>query len=106
MTDFIYMEDVARANRLAAQANATDEVFNVASGVETSLLALARKLLEAIGSNLSVQFGPERAVNKAGAWPTPVRLGSGLVSRRRSARACGDSSGGGVPSAPRKHRVR
>jgi UDP-glucose 4-epimerase len=62
--DFVYVEDIARANVLAAQADVTDEVFNVASGVETSLAELAQKLLEVMGSDLSVQFGPERAVNK------------------------------------------
>jgi UDP-glucose 4-epimerase len=39
-------------------------VFNVASGVETSLAGLARELLEVMDSDLSVRFGPERAVNK------------------------------------------
>jgi UDP-glucose 4-epimerase len=62
--DFVYVEDIARANILAAQANVTDDVFNVASGVETSLAGLAQKLLEVMGSDLSVEFGPERAVNK------------------------------------------
>ena len=41
--DFVYIEDVARANLLAAQADVTDDVFNVASGVETSLLDLAQR---------------------------------------------------------------
>jgi UDP-glucose 4-epimerase len=62
--DFVYVEDIARANLLAATADATDEVFNIASGVETSLAGLARELLAVMGSDLSVQFGPERAVNK------------------------------------------
>lgn len=62
--DFVYVEDIARANILAATAEATDEVFNVASGAETSLAGLAEKLLEVMGSDLAVQFGPERAVNK------------------------------------------
>jgi UDP-glucose 4-epimerase len=62
--DFVYVDDIARANILAACADATDEVFNVASGVETSLAELAEKLLEVMGSTLQVQFGPERAVNK------------------------------------------
>ena len=30
--DFVYIEDIARANILAAQADVTDEVFNIASG--------------------------------------------------------------------------
>ena len=62
--DFVCVEDIARANVLAAVADVTDEVFNVASGVETSLVELATKLLEVMGSDLSIQFGPERAVNK------------------------------------------
>jgi UDP-glucose 4-epimerase len=62
--DFVYIGDVARANMLAAQADVTDEVFNVASGVETSLVELAELLLKVMGSDLPVQHGPERAVNK------------------------------------------
>jgi nucleoside-diphosphate-sugar epimerase len=62
--DFVYIEDVARANLLAATADATDEAFNVASGVETSLLELAHGLLAAMDSDLQVEFGPERAAAK------------------------------------------
>jgi UDP-glucose 4-epimerase len=62
--DFVYIGDVARSNLLAAQSDATDAVFNVASGTETSLLELAEMLLRVMGSDLSVEFGPERAVNK------------------------------------------
>lgn len=62
--DFVYVEDIARANILAATADVTDEVFNVASGTETSLVELASTLLEVMDSDLYIQFGPERAVNK------------------------------------------
>jgi UDP-glucose 4-epimerase len=62
--DFVHVEDIARANILAATADVTDDVFNVASGAETSLAELARKLLDVMGSPLSTQFGPERHVNK------------------------------------------
>ncbi len=62
--DFVHVEDIARANILAACSDASDEVFNVASGAETSLAGLAAKLLEVMGSDLAVEFGPERAVNK------------------------------------------
>jgi len=61
--DFVYIEDVARANLLAAQAEVSDEVFNVASGVETSLNDLARALLRVMGSDLEPVYGPERRVN-------------------------------------------
>lgn len=62
--DFVYIPDVARANLLAAEADVTDAVYNVASGTETSLRELAEMLLKVMGSDLDVEFGPERAVNK------------------------------------------
>jgi UDP-glucose 4-epimerase len=61
--DFVYVEDVARANILAARNGVTDEVCNVASGVETSLNDLARALLRVMGSDLRPEYGPERKVN-------------------------------------------
>jgi len=62
--DFVYIDDVARANLLAASTDCSDVVFNVASGTETSLLELANLLIEAMGSDVAVEFGPERSVNK------------------------------------------
>jgi UDP-glucose 4-epimerase len=62
--DFVYIDDVARANLLAATIDASDVVFNVASGTETSLLQLAHLLIEVMGSDVAVEFGPERSVNK------------------------------------------
>jgi len=61
--DFVYIDDVARANVLALASDVTDEVFNVASGTETSLRQLADALLHAMGSSLQPEYGPERAVN-------------------------------------------
>ncbi|WMX48214.1 aminotransferase class I/II-fold pyridoxal phosphate-dependent enzyme [Streptomyces roseicoloratus] len=61
--DFVDVRDIARANILAARADLTDEVFNVASSTETSLRELADALLEVMGSNLEPVHGPARAVN-------------------------------------------
>lgn len=61
--DFVYIEDIARANILAAKADVTDAVFNVASGTETSLNELACTLAKVMGSNLQPEYGPERKVN-------------------------------------------
>jgi UDP-glucose 4-epimerase len=61
--DFVFTEDIARANLLAMSSPLTDRVFNVASGEETSLRGLADVLLEAMNSDLGVEHGPERAVN-------------------------------------------
>ncbi|WP_340122710.1 NAD-dependent epimerase/dehydratase family protein [Methylobacter svalbardensis] len=61
--DFVYIEDVARSNILALQSELSDDVFNVASGTETSLNDLAAALLKVMGSDLQPEYGPERAVN-------------------------------------------
>lgn len=61
--DFVSTEDIARANVLAAESRATDEVFNIASGTETSLNDLAHTLLRVMGSDLEIEYGPERKVN-------------------------------------------
>lgn len=76
--DFIYVDDVARANILAAQSDDTDEVFNIASGSETTLNALARAVLAAMGSSLAPEYGPERIVN-----PVPRRLADTTKARDR-----------------------
>jgi UDP-glucose 4-epimerase len=69
--DFVYIDDIARANVLALQGDVEDEVFNVASGTETSLRELAAALTKVMGSDLAPTFGPERSVN-----PVPRRLAS------------------------------
>lgn len=61
--DFVYIDDVARSNILALQSDVTDDVFNVASGTETSLNELADALLRVMGSSLRPEYGPERKVN-------------------------------------------
>ncbi len=61
--DFVFTEDIARANLLAASADVTDEVFNIGTGTETSLTELAHALLRAMGSESPLEFGPARAVN-------------------------------------------
>jgi len=76
--DFVYVGDVAHANIRAARSDATDVVFNIASGTETSLLELAEMLLVVMDSDLAVEHGPERAVNKVSR-----RLADTGLARRR-----------------------
>jgi UDP-glucose 4-epimerase len=61
--DFVHVADIARANILAAEGDLTDDVFNIASGAETSLVELARALTEVMKSDLVPEHGPARAVN-------------------------------------------
>jgi UDP-glucose 4-epimerase len=69
--DFVYVEDVARANVLALTSDVSDEVFNVGSGVETSLNDLAGALADVMGVKTAFEYGPERRVNAV-----PRRLAS------------------------------
>ncbi len=66
--DFIFVEDVARANLCAMESvlkSAADFqrpiAFNVGTGVQTNLSSLATAIIHACGSSSEVQFGPERA---------------------------------------------
>jgi UDP-glucose 4-epimerase len=61
--DFVHVADIARANLLAAQADVTDDVFNIAAGEETSLLQLAQRLLGAMDADLVPEHGEARKVN-------------------------------------------
>jgi UDP-glucose 4-epimerase len=61
--DFVHVADIARANVLAARVDVTDEVFNIASGTETSLKELAQALSDAMKSDLAPEHGPARAIN-------------------------------------------
>jgi UDP-glucose 4-epimerase len=74
--DFVYIEDIAQANILAANSTVTDDVFNIGSGTETSLRDLAHALLKVMGSSLQPEYGKERKVN-----PVPRRLAD--VSRAK-----------------------
>jgi len=63
--DFVYVEDVARANVMAMKADASDQVFNVASQRETSLRELCCALLRTMGSPLQPRHVPLPAERKA-----------------------------------------
>ena len=76
--DFVHVEDVARANVLAAASPATDAVFNVGTGVETSLNALADTLLRVMDSSLRPEYAPPRKVNAV-----TRRLASTELARER-----------------------
>lgn len=61
--DFIYIEDIARANVAGLKSDVSDEVFNIASSVETTLNDLANALMRVMGKTLTPEYGPERKVN-------------------------------------------
>jgi len=56
--DFIYVKDVVKANILALTVG--DETYNVALGHSTSVLELAKKIIEITNSKSEIQFLEER----------------------------------------------
>ena len=58
--DFIYVDDIARANLMAANSSLTDEVLNIATGTETTLTELAILLGRIMGVDSAPEYGPVR----------------------------------------------
>lgn len=59
--DFVSVQDVARCNVLALQSDATDEFYNVGTGVQTSIKELCDMILDLKGSDLEVEYKPYSA---------------------------------------------
>ena len=63
--DFVYIDDIARANLVALESDVTDEAFNVGTGVQTSLKQLCETLLHLAGSPLKPVYREERKLGDA-----------------------------------------
>jgi UDP-glucose 4-epimerase len=59
--DFISVQDTARCNVLALQADITDQFYNVGTGVQTSIRDLCNLILELKQSDLKVTYNPYSA---------------------------------------------
>ncbi|HEY75770.1 MAG TPA: SDR family NAD(P)-dependent oxidoreductase [Thermoflexia bacterium] len=88
--DFIYVDDLCRAILLALESDVAGEVFQIATGVETSIQRLAQMVQEVAGRPVALRHGPARrgdirknysAVEKARkvlGWEPRVGLEEGL----------------------------
>jgi len=59
--DFIDVEDVARSNICSLESDATDEFYNVGTGVQTSIKELCDTILDLKESELEVTYNPYNA---------------------------------------------
>jgi UDP-glucose 4-epimerase len=87
--DFVYVEDVARANLLALESRA-GAALNIGTGQETSVNELARVLVVAAGYANSIRHGPAApgeqrrssvdpsAARKVLGWSPAMQLDPGL----------------------------
>jgi nucleoside-diphosphate-sugar epimerase len=74
--DFVYVEDIARANVLAAKSDVSDRCYNVGRGVGTTVRELVERLLWLTGSALTIQYEP------AGQTFVTQRIGSVANAKR------------------------
>lgn len=58
--DFVFVDDCARANVLAMQAEVVDRFYNVGTGKKTSLVELARLIQKIAGIDVGVVFHAEQ----------------------------------------------
>jgi UDP-glucose 4-epimerase len=56
--DFVHVSDVARANVLAMQSDASGQCYNVGRGIGTTIKELTELLLRLKGSELEIQYEP------------------------------------------------
>lgn len=64
--DFIFVEDIARGLIACARDGRPGEVYNLASGVETSILDLAGLVNELTGNPTPIAFAPAREWDRSG----------------------------------------
>jgi nucleoside-diphosphate-sugar epimerase len=75
--DFIYVQDIVTGLLLCATNGASGEVYNLASGVETSILDLAQSINNLTGNPAPIEFRPRRDWDHSGR-----RFGSTEKSKR------------------------
>lgn len=87
--DYVFVEDVMRANMAASELD-LDGIYNVGTGVETSVNELYAGLTKALGIDREAEHGPAKAgeqmrsvldgtkLRKAGNLPEPVGMEEGL----------------------------
>ncbi len=88
--DFIFVRDLCRAILAGLESRVQGEVFQIATGIETSILELSALVSEIVGLDFKIEFGPSRlgdvrnnfsAVSKAKqmlGWQAEIDLRSGL----------------------------
>ena len=87
--DYVFVADVVRANMAASETD-VDGIFNVGTGVETSVVQLYEALSEALGIQREPEHGPAKAgeqvrsvldgtkLRTLAGLPEPVSLRDGL----------------------------
>lgn len=64
--DFIFVEDICRGLMLCALKGVEGDVYNIGSGVETSIVDLAQKIIQITGSRSELKVKPKREWDTSG----------------------------------------
>jgi len=75
--DFIYIDDIVQGLIICAVNGLAGEVYNLSSGIETSILDLAKLINELTKNPISIQFVPKRDWDNSGR-----RFGSTLKAKK------------------------
>ncbi len=94
--DYVYVGDVARANLLSLEAPGVTGALNIGTGMETTVVDLARQLAHHAGAKASFSHGPAKqgeqrrssvdpaAARKALGWGPEIPLDEGLARTAES----------------------
>jgi UDP-glucose 4-epimerase len=86
--DYVYVDDVVKANLRAVAGEIEAPIVNVCTGVETATASLAARIMDAVGTHVAVDFAArrsgdvERSVLEGGEQAVPegaVPLSQGIV---------------------------
>jgi UDP-glucose 4-epimerase len=80
--DFVFVDDIARANVAGLVSDVTDEVFNVGTGVQTTLNELCHLLLKVTGSDLKPEYHEARKVNNVQARRAAIEKAEKMLGFR------------------------
>lgn len=76
--DFIYVDDIVRGLILCATRGVPGEIYNLASGLETSIFDLAKLVNRLTNNNTPIEFAPKRDWDNSGR-----RFGSTLKAKEK-----------------------
>lgn len=76
--DFVNVVDCGRANICAMKSDATDEFYNVGTGIKTTIKELAELILEITGSDLEIQYEPGGMTFVKNRIGSPVKAEQGI----------------------------
>ncbi len=72
--DYVYVEDVARANVLALEGAPPSGAYNIGTGIETNVKELYELLRKISGKDLPVEHGPGRPGEQARSSISPAKV--------------------------------